>query len=66
MSTSVGQLIRPCWPAQRTNQNRAEPPNLRARLGNVFAVDAVSSSPAPHGAVRIGGQIWIKSWLRVQ
>lgn len=66
METVIGQLIRPCWPAQRTNQNRATPPNVRAYLGNVFVVDAVSAQPLPNGAVRIGGQVWCKSWTRVK
>lgn len=59
--TSIGQLVRPCWPAQRTNQNRATPPNVRAYLGKTFVVDAVT-----HNAVRIGGNVWLRSWVRVE
>ncbi len=58
--TKLGDLVRPCWPAQRVNQNRAFPPNVAAYLGSVFTVDAVTTN-----AVRIGGCVWIKSWIRV-
>ncbi len=62
--TAVGTNIRPCFNAKKSDTH-AGVPLVRARLGNVFTVDAVSTSPAPNGAVRINGVVWIKSWLKV-
>lgn len=63
--TALGTKIRPCWNAVRLNLARSTPPKLPARLGKIFTVDAISASPAPNGAVRIGGCVWIRSWVRV-
>ncbi len=63
--TRVGDHVRPCFNAQCTDEIGSAP-KVRARLGNVFTVDAVSASPKPNGAVRIGGNCWVKSWIRVR
>jgi hypothetical protein len=64
MLTKIGDSVRPCFPAHR-DETHPGTLRVRARLGNVFLVDSVSAQPEPNGAVRIGGQVWVKSWVKV-
>jgi hypothetical protein len=65
MTTRIGDKIRPCWGAARFDLNLGSVPKVKARLGNVFTVDAVSAQPLPNGAVRIKGEVWVRSWVRI-